>query len=199
MEEKIKSAAYLKKVARSKWSLALRRYLIDGVPNVNYAPYFGLDAITFREWIEIQFADDLNWNNYAKSWQFDHIVPVVYFDLDNDDDLELCWNFINIRVEPFGLNKNRGNRVDVLAVKTYFVDLYDKTGFSLCKRMLDKIETIEVSSIECNTTIEQFLNKNKTRLENIASLNKYEFNRFNAGANIEDILLERELLKKFGS
>jgi hypothetical protein len=199
MEEKIKSAAYLKKVARSKWSLALRRYVIDNIPNVNYAPYFGLDAKTFREWIEIQFTDDLNWGNYAKNWQFDHIVPVVYFDLELDEDLKMCWNFINIRVEPFGLNKNRGNRVDVLAVKSYFIDLYEKTGFSLCRKMLDKIETIEVSSIESNTTIEQFLNKNKTRLEYISSLNKYEFNRFNAGANIEDIILERELLKKFGS
>jgi hypothetical protein len=199
MEEKPKSAAYLKKVARSKWSLALRRYLIDKIPNTNYAPYFGLDAETFRGWIEIQFVDDLSWSTYAKNWQFDHIVPVVYFDLGLEEDLRLCWNFINIRVEPFDLNKNRGNRVDVLAVKSYFIELYDKTGFSLCKKMLDKIETIEISSIQSNTTIEQFLNTNKTRLENIASLNKYEFNRFNAGAKIEDIILERELLQKFGS
>jgi hypothetical protein len=77
--------------------------------------------------------------------------------------------------------------------------LYEKTGFSLCKKFLDKIEAIEVSNIESNTTIERFLNENKTRLENIASFSKYEFNRFNAGANIEDIILERDLLKKFGS
>ena len=199
MEDKVKSAAYLKKVARSKWSLALRRYVIDNIPNANYAPYFGLDAATFREWIEIQFTDELSWSNDAKSWQFDHIVPVVYFDLELEEDLKLCWNFINIRVEPFRLNKNRGNRVDVLAVKTYFLGLYEKTGFSLCKKFLDKIEAIEVSNIESNTTIERFLNENKTRLENIASFSKYEFNRFNAGANIEDIILERDLLKKFGS
>lgn len=199
MEEKNKTAAYLKKVARSKWSLALRRYVIDNIPNVNYAPYFGLDANTFREWIEIQFTEGLLWSNYAKNWQFDHIVPVVYFNLEDEEDLKLCWNFINIRVEPFDLNKNRGNRVDVLAVKSYFIELYNNTGFSLCKKMLDKIESIEVSSIESNTTIEQFLNKNKARLENITSLDKYEFNRFNAGAAIEDIILERELLKKFGS
>ncbi|MFY7964164.1 MAG: hypothetical protein ACOVO1_04660 [Chitinophagaceae bacterium] len=199
MEEKKKSAAYLKKVARSKWSLALRRYLIENVPNVNYAPYFGLDTTTFRKWIEIQFTNDLSWDNYAKSWQFDHIVPVVYFDLEVEEDLRMCWSYINIRVEPFNFNKNRGNRVDVLAVKSYFLDLYNKTSFSLCKKMLDKIESIEVSSIESNTTIEQFINDNKSRLENIASLNKYEFNRFNAGANIEDIILEREILKKFGS
>lgn len=183
---------------RSKWSLALRRYLIDGVPNQNYAPYFGLDAKTFKEWIEIQFTANLNWDNYAAAWQFDHIVPVVYFDLEDEDDLMLCWNFINIRVEPFELNENMGNRVDVLAVKVYFVELYNNTGFSLCKKMLDKIEKIEVSSIESNTTIERFINQNKSYLENIATLDKHEFNRFNAGVSIDDILLEREILKKFG-
>jgi hypothetical protein len=199
MKEKINSEAYLKKATRSKWSLALRRYLIDNIPNTNYAPYFGLDINTFREWIEVQFNDDLHWDNYAKSWHLYHIVPVEYFNLDVEEDLKLCWNFINIRVEAFGLNKNGGNRVDVLAVKSYFIELYNNTGFSLCKKMLDKIEVIEVSNIESNTNIKQFLNKNKTRLEKIATLDKYEFNRFNAGASIEDIILEREMLKKFGS
>lgn len=199
MEQKIKTTAYLKKVARSRWSLALRRYLIDNIPNANYAPYFGLDSTTFREWIEIQFIEDLSWSNYATNWQFDHIVPVVYFDLENDDDLKLCWNFINIRVEPISLNIKNGNRVDVLSIKLYFKELYEKTGFSLCKKMLDKIDSIETSSVVSNTTIELFLNKNKGRLENITSLNKYEFNRFNAGADIDEIILERELLSKFGS
>lgn len=184
---------------RSKWSLALRRYIIEDNPNENYAPYFGLDSKTMKKWIEIQFKDGLGWDNYAKAWQFDHVVPVVYFDYTNEEDLMLCWNFINIRVEPFQLNKNRGNRVDVLAVKSYFQKLYEKTGFSLANKMLAKINSIEVSSIESNSSIENFITSNKERLENIASLNKYEFNRFNQGWDLNEILAERELLKKFGS
>lgn len=189
----------LRKKFRSKWSLALRRYIIEDNPNENYAPYFGLDSKTMKKWIEIQFKDGLCWENYAKAWQFDHIVPVVYFDYTREEDLVLCWNFINIRVEPFQLNKNRGNRVDVLAVKSYFQKLYDKTGFSLANKMLEKINSIEISSIESNSSIENFIISNKERLENIASLNKYEFNRFNQGWDLDEILAERALLKKFGS
>lgn len=199
MDKQQKSEAYAKKVVRSRWSLALRRYVMDGIANENYAPYFGLDASTFRKWLEIQFVDDLSWDNYGKKWQFDHIVPVVYFDFDKEEDLKLCWNFINIRVEPIDLNRNRGNRVDVLAVKAYFLQLFDKTGFSVCQYMIEKIEKIEVSNIISNGVIEGFIIKNKKRLESIASLNKYEFNRFNAGADLNDILFERDLLKKFGS
>lgn len=197
--DRSKEEIALRKKFRSKWALALRRYIIENNPNENYAPYFGLDSKTMKKWIEIQFKGDLNWENYAKLWQFDHIVPVVYFDYTNDEDLMLCWNFINIRVEPLQLNKNRGNRVDVLAVKAYFERLYEETGFSLALKMLDKISSIEISNIESNVEIENFIISNKERLENIASLNKYEFNRFNQGWDLNEILAERELLKKFGS
>jgi hypothetical protein len=79
MERDKEDIAQRKKL-RSKWALALRRYIIESNPNENYAPFFGLDSGTMKRWIELQFKDGLDWSNYAKSWQFDHIVPVVYFD-----------------------------------------------------------------------------------------------------------------------
>lgn len=193
------SNAYLKVRERKKWQIGLRRYVIEGVPNEKYAPYFGLDSKTLRKWFELQFIEGLSWETFAKTWQFDHIVPTVYFDFSNEEDLKLCWNFINLRVEPLQLNKNRGNRIDVLAVKSYFEDLYAKTEFSLCQRMIEKINQLEISNIECNESILAFMNSNKNHLENIASLSNDEFNRFNQGMALEDILLEREMLKKFGS
>jgi hypothetical protein len=198
MERDKEDIAQRKKL-RSKWALALRRYIIESNPNENYAPFFGLDSKTMKRWIELQFKGGLDWGNYAKSWQFDHIVPVVYFDYYNEEDLKLCWNFINIRVEPFQLNKNRGSRIDVLAVRTYFERLYNKTGFSIALKMLNKINSIEVSNIESNEEIENFIIGNKQWLENIATLNNYEFNKFNQGWDLNEILAERELLKKFGS
>jgi hypothetical protein len=179
MERDKEDIAQRKKL-RSKWALALRRYIIESNPNENYAPFFGLDSKTMKRWIELQFKGGLDWGNYAKSWQFDHIVPVVYFDYYNEEDLKLCWNFINIRVEPFQLNKN-------------------KTGFSIALKMLNKINSIEVSNIESNEEIENFIIGNKQWLENIATLNNYEFNKFNQGWDLNEILAERELLKKFGS
>lgn len=197
--QKTKTESYYKKVRRSKWSLALRRYIIDQNQNKDYAYYFGLDCKTFKKWIEIQFTEKESWDNYGKAWQFDHIVPVVYFDFDNIEELKLCWNFVNIRVEPFQLNKNRGNKIDVMAVKYYFQDLYSKTGFSICQKMIEKIENIILSNINSNDTLEGFINANKERLESIATFNQYEFNRFNEGVSVEDIILEREIFKKFGS
>jgi hypothetical protein len=184
---------------KRRWQLALRRYVLERKANAAYAPYFGLDVEGFREWIALQFTPGLDWESFGTKWQFDHIVPVTYFDFSKEEDLFLCWNFINIRVEKLELNKNRDNRIDVLAVKPYFMDLHNKTGYGFCLKMIEKLALIEVSNIESHPAIENFIIKNKEHLENISTLSRDEFEKFNLGVSLKNILLEREILKKFGS
>ncbi len=187
-----------RKREKRRWQMALRRYVIEKNPSSAYAKYFGLDIEFFREWIAIQFKNGLSWDNFAEKWQFDHIVPVAYFDYSNEEDLLLCWNFINIRVEIIEKNKARGNRVDVMAVRTYFEDLYSKTQYPFCTRMLEKIKTIEVANIESNKELEGFIIKNQIYFEQISLLDKYDFQRLNAGVPFKTILTEKEIARKFG-
>ena len=183
---------------KRKWQLALRRYVLLEGASVDYAYYFGLGCREFRKWIEIQFTGELNWDNFGTLWQFDHLVPVSYFDFSKEKDLLLCWNFINIRIEMNGLNKLSGHRVDLLAVRAYFESLYTKTSYSFCQKMIEKIHSIEVSNIVSDPVIEDFIIQNKQHLELMSTLNKEEFAQLNAGTKLSDILLEREILAKFG-
>jgi len=190
--------ALLKFREKRKWQLAFRRYVIEKSPSQQYAPYFGLPIELYREWIELQFTDGLNWENFGKAWQFDHVVPVVYFDYTVEEELKLCWSFINVRVERLESNKSRGHRVDVLAVKTYFEQLFTTTGFELCQKMIDKITRIEKSNRVSEPAIESFIIQNTSLLTGIGDLNEEEFNQLNNGSTLEEVLLEREILKKFG-
>jgi hypothetical protein len=183
---------------KRKWQLSLRRYVLEKNHCQFYAPYFGLPIDDFRKWIEIQFTNDLSWDNFAESWQFDHIVPVAYFDFSLEEDLRLCWNFINIRVERISDNKNRGHRIDVLAVKPYFEALLSKTGLTICNKMLAKINTLQVSYINSEPVLEDFLINKKDNIETLTTLNSDDFKSINEGVTIKDILLEKEILKKFG-
>jgi len=192
------SEALLKFREKRKWQLTMRRYVLEKKSSERYAPYFGLDIENFRKWFELQFQNELTWENFGSSWQFDHIVPVTYFDFSNEDDLKLCWNFINIRAEKLLLNKNRSNRIDILAVKTYFQDLYNKTGYSICSKMLDKINQIEISNIKSHPLLENFIVQNKEHLEMLNSLDNNEFNKLNQDIQLRDVMLEREILRKFG-
>lgn len=182
---------------KRKWQIALRRYLLLGHKSSAYAPFFGIDSRSFRKWIELQFEDDCKWENFSEKWQLDHIIPVAYFDFKNQEDMKLCWNFINIRVELCGLNKNRGNRVDVLAARAYFEDLHKKTGYEVCQKLVEKIEMIEVSQLQSHETQEQFIRDKRAYLELISKYAPYEFDQLNDGVPVEEIERERAFLSKY--
>ncbi|PZP52591.1 MAG: hypothetical protein DI598_00320 [Pseudopedobacter saltans] len=183
---------------KRKWQIALRRYILQGYGSYIYAPYFGIDAANFRKWISLQLNEEVDWDNFSSKWQFDHIIPIAYFDLRKEEDLKLCWNFTNIRVEKGDLKKKKGNRVDVLTAKTYFTDLYTKTNNSICKKMIDKINELEASLLQSSSPIEEFLINNKEYLDSIKEFSSEEFNELNKGKSYKDILIEQELFKKFG-
>jgi hypothetical protein len=183
---------------KRKWQLALRRYILEKNPSRAYAPYFGLDIEAFRNWISLQFTTELNWENFAISWQFDHIVPVSYFDFSKEEDLKTCWNFINIRVDIIDLNKRGIERIDVLAAKNYFESLYRKTGYELCKKMIEKIESVQISNTGSKPELEAFIIINKQKIEKLSLMDAEDYYRINKGALLGDLILEKSIIKKFG-
>ena len=194
--EEVTSAVVISREKR-KWQLAMRRYILEENPSQLYAPHFGLDIKHFRKWIELQFTDNLDWANFGSAWQFEHIVPVAYFDFMSQDDMSLCWNFINIKVEKIESGINTHKEIDILAARPYFESLYAATGYSICKKMVQKIKLLEARHQVADPKITAFIIQYKEDLEHIISLSAGELNRVNRGLALKDILLEREILKKF--
>lgn len=186
----------LKLREKKKWQINLRRYVIQKHTCPFYAPYFGLDIENIRKWFEYQFNDTLTWDNFGKEWQFDHIIPVIYFDHDDEQELRLCWNFTNLRVEPFQLNKNRGNRIDVLGARAYFDELYTKTGYPVTKALRDKIARIELSELLSSEPQQKFLADHKDYLDHIEKYSVFEFELLNHGRSLEEVKKEIAFLQK---
>lgn len=184
---------------KRKWQIALRRYVLEQHKSTAYAPYFGLDNQKFREWIETQFEEGLSWNNFSKSWQFDHILPVAYFDFTNEDDLRLCWNFINIRVAKTGQEAQRTAKLDVLGAKAYFQALYQKTNLTICEAMLNKIQRLEQAQLEAIRLPTEFIHQNRDYINAAQGLMAEEYERLNTGTTLSALLYEKEFLKKFGA
>jgi hypothetical protein len=183
---------------KRKWQIALRRYVFERNKSLSYAPYFGLDNNKFREWIEVQFDEELSWENFSHLWQLDHIVPVAYFDFSNNDDMRLCWNFTNIRVEKVESNKKRESRIDVMSAKKYFEVLFQQTGYSVCSSMVKKIVRIEDSQIAGNKAIADFLFQQKSYLAAVQHFSAEDFERLNTGTDLKTLIHEKEFLKKYG-
>jgi hypothetical protein len=183
---------------KRKWQLALRRYVIERKPNYQYAPYFGLDINTFRNWIELQFTEGLTWDSFGTSWQFGHIIPVNYFDFEVEEDLKLCWSFINIQVETLDKEIEQKGKVDILSAKTYFNKLLNSTSFSQYDKMLAKIKQIEAAGEQPLDIKASFVNTKIEELNTLLTLSAEDFSRINEGEKLSDIILEQEMMKKFG-
>jgi len=182
---------------KRKWQIALRRYLLERNPCVFYAPYFGLDIERMRNWFELQFEKGMGWQDFGQKWQFDHIIPVTYFDFTDEMELKMCWNFTNLRVEAFQRNKDRGNRIDILGAKSYFKELFDKTQYKPCKDLLEKIVRIELSELISSKQQQSFIIKYRDYLKHIENYSSFEFELLNSGRPVDEVKKEIDFLKKY--
>ncbi len=63
-------------------------------------PYLGCTIPEFREHIESQFTEGMNWDNHGQGkgkWQFDHVIGCNNFDLSLEKDRQECFNYKNTR------------------------------------------------------------------------------------------------------
>jgi hypothetical protein len=188
----------LKLREKRKWQIALRRYVLEKLPCVEYAPYFGLDINNMRKWFELQFKQGISWDNFGKLWQFEHIVPVAFFDFSQEEELKLCWNFSNTRV-AFIEEKELTVKIDLSASKTYFAQLYQNTSLSVCIGMIRKIEQIQTSNILDTSKQQDFILMNKAHIQLLETFDALEFEMLNRGRSMEEVKKESALLKKFGT
>ena len=182
---------------KRKWQIALRRYVLEKNKSSFYAPYFGLGIETFRKWIEAQFDEETNWDNFSQTWQFDHIVPISYFDFEDEEDMKLCWNFTNIRIAKLDPTANDPNRVDMLAAKAYFQALFEKTNYPICQKMVQKLEITRQKQLSGHEKLEKFISERKFYLDVLTGLPSYYFDKLNNGTPIGEIKKEIEFLQKF--
>ena len=183
---------------KKKWQLALRRYVVENQISEMYAPYFGIDSMGFRTWIALQFVDGLSWDNYGSLWQFDHIVPLAYFNLTDDDDLKLCWHFINIGITKLDDVVGSKPKIDVITIKPYFENMLSQTNFTVCAKMVEKINMLIDNINTSNKALDRFITEKKDELEALQTLTAKEYVRINKGETLKDILMEQIILKKYG-
>jgi len=181
---------------KRKWQIALRRYVVESRPAVEYAPYFGIDNRSFRAWIELCFKPEMNWGNFGKKWQLDHIVPVFFFDSESDKDLCLCWNFINIY--PSYRDINESLVLDLAKIEVYFENIYRNTGYYIAFEMLKKIKEERGEILEISNRID-FLNNNKEFLNQLEGLSSIEMEFINKGMDIKQAIKEAEDIRRLSS
>ena len=57
----------------------------------------GCNKTQLHYWLSYQLHDDLTWDNYADVWQIDHVVPLAFFDMTDQKQQLLAFNWSNLR------------------------------------------------------------------------------------------------------
>jgi len=69
---------------------------------------FGCTYEEYRKHIEEQFRDGMTWHNHGSIWEIDHIRPLASFNLLDEDEQLIAFNYKN--VQPLLVKENRYKR-----------------------------------------------------------------------------------------
>jgi hypothetical protein len=77
----------------------------------------GCDISFFKTYISSKFKKCMNWDNYGKHWQLDHIYPCSSFDLSKEEDRLKCFNYKNY--QPLTIKENLQKHTKIINNENY--------------------------------------------------------------------------------
>ena len=102
---------------KNKIQNALQTRLCQGLHKTHFSAtlkqYLNCTYEKLYSWIEFQFYDGMNWENYGTFWHIDHTIPVSRFNFQNEEDIKKCFNWINLRPLRKEKNLSKSNKVNM--------------------------------------------------------------------------------------
>ena len=88
------------------FSQSIRNALKGKVKNTTWMKFIPYSIHELRAHLEQQFRSDMNWENYGRIWQIDHIIPIAVFNFKKatDIDFQKCWALSNL--QPLSREEN---------------------------------------------------------------------------------------------
>lgn len=95
LKEKVKTDIIYKIKQNQKSYIHLQLKNSKLIKTTKISKYIGCTIEQLKQWLEFQFEKDMNWDN--KNWQIDHIIPVSLFNLHDDLERQMAFNWTNIQ------------------------------------------------------------------------------------------------------
>jgi hypothetical protein len=105
--------------------------LKNGYRSKTLIKYIGCPYNFLLGWLEFQFYDNMNFDNYGKIWHIDHCIPCNSFDFSKEDQIKKCFHWSNLR--PLKAEKNFTKNAKVklhdILMQELKVKIYKKSLF----------------------------------------------------------------------
>jgi hypothetical protein len=88
--------------------------------------YIGCSPTFFQEWIQFQFYDGMTFDNYGfHSWHIDHVIPLSHFDLENEEQQLIAFNWRNTMPLSATDNLKKGMKIIKSQVEQHYKKLVE--------------------------------------------------------------------------
>ena len=91
--------------------------------------YLGTTISDIVKWLEWNFENDMTWENHGKIWQIDHTMAINTFDLLDEEQCMLCFNWKNLM--PLYVSQNAKKRDIVVPFRVFYQEHRLRTFFNL--------------------------------------------------------------------
>jgi hypothetical protein len=98
----------LRHVTAARISQALKTY--QTLKRNRTIEYLGCTMEEYTQYLEQQFTQDMNWDNYGEYWEIDHIKPIDAFDLNDEIQLYEAFKYTNTQPLKKEDNREKSNR-----------------------------------------------------------------------------------------
>ena len=106
----------VKKNVRSRISECLKKYDQKRKDKIKY---LGTSKYFYHQWLQYQFDNHMNWDNYGSYWEIDHVNPIATFDLTIEDKIYECFDWKNTRPLEKKANKRKSDTVDEKIIRNH--------------------------------------------------------------------------------
>lgn len=106
-------------VQRSRIGIALKNKQKHSIE------YLGCDSEQYFNWLKYNFNEIYNFENYGEVWHIDHVIPIHIFNLKNDEEQLLAFNWRN--TVPLLVNDNfkKGTNIYPLQIEQHYKKLVE--------------------------------------------------------------------------
>ena len=80
----------------------------------------GIDIVLYKKWIEWQMTPEMNWQNI----EIDHVKEICLFDISNDEELKLAFNWKNTQPLLKQDHQQKGIKFNFLDYQFQFIETY---------------------------------------------------------------------------
>lgn len=122
----------------------LKCSLAGRIKNKKYlsGSYLGTDISTIKHWIEFNMVEDMSWDNYGSVWQIDHTIPIGIIDMNNQEDVNLVFSWMNLMPLYKKVNSKKSNNLHHIRI------FYQESRLKLYSKQNTELEGTIINYIE---------------------------------------------------